>query len=157
MSHPALERTSRALRLVTHNFVWKLIALAGATLIWVLVSSEPELSTFTTVRLAFRNLPADIDISSSPMETVSLELRGPASELRGTGESRRPAESCGVQSRFLLTGNDKKKRRSTERRGPALEALSRVRTSNASGRTPGGAMGRRTCPNGDHRLPFQPA
>ena len=91
MSHPALEWAGRALRLVTHNFVWKLIALAGATLIWVLVSSEPELSTFTTVRLAFRNLPADIDISSSPMETVSLELRGPASELRGTGESRRPA------------------------------------------------------------------
>jgi YbbR domain-containing protein len=81
----------RALELVTHNFLWKLLALAGAVVIWALVASEPELSTFTTVRLEFRNLPEDLEISSQPLETVTLELRGPAGELRGEGESRRPA------------------------------------------------------------------
>jgi YbbR domain-containing protein len=80
-----------ALELVTHNFLWKLVALAGAVLIWALVTNEPELSTFATVRLEFRNLPAELEISSQPAETVTLELRGPASELRGQGDSRRPA------------------------------------------------------------------
>jgi YbbR domain-containing protein len=79
------------LQLVTHNFLWKLIALAGAIVIWAVVTSEPELSTFVRVPLEFRNLPADLDIASPPVETVTLELRGPASELRGQGDSRRPA------------------------------------------------------------------
>jgi YbbR domain-containing protein len=80
-----------ALELVTRNFLWKLVALAGAVVMWALVTNEPELSTFVTVRLDFRNLPADLEISSQPLETVTLELRGPASELRGQGDSRRPA------------------------------------------------------------------
>ena len=79
------------LQLVTHNFLWKLIALAGAIVIWAVVTSEPELSTFVRVPLEFRNLPADLDIASPPVETVTLELRGPASELRREGDSRRPA------------------------------------------------------------------
>lgn len=79
-----------ALRLVTHNFGWKVLALASAFAIWALVASEPELSTFTTVRLAYRNLPDNLEVSSAPMETVTLELRGPAGELRA-GEARRPA------------------------------------------------------------------
>jgi YbbR domain-containing protein len=79
------------LELVTHNFLWKLLALAGAMVIWALVANEPELSTFVTVRLDFRNLPSDLEISSQPSETIMLQLRGPASELRGQGDSRRPA------------------------------------------------------------------
>jgi YbbR domain-containing protein len=76
------------LSLVTHNFGWKLLALASAFVIWVLVASEPELSTFATVPLEYRNLPDDLEISSAPEQTVTLELRGPAGELRG---ERRPA------------------------------------------------------------------
>jgi YbbR domain-containing protein len=81
----------RPLQAIVHNFVWKLVALAGAVVIWVLVASEPELSTFTTVRLEFRNLPENLEISSTPMETVTLELRGPAGELRNEGVGRRPS------------------------------------------------------------------
>jgi len=77
--------------LLTHNFWWKLLALAIAFTIWVLVANEPELSTFTTVRVAYRNIPDDLEISSAPMETVTLELRGPAGEVRGVGESRSPS------------------------------------------------------------------
>ena len=96
----------RALRWVTDNFVWKLLALAAAVAIWMLVASEPELSTFATVRLEFKNLPEDLEISSEPVSTVSLELRGPSGELRSvSGEpyglgNLRPAvilDMAGVQ------------------------------------------------------------
>ena len=72
----------RALRWVTTNILWKLLALAIAVAIWMLVASEPELSTFATVRLEFKNLPDDLEIGSEPVSTVSLELRGPSGALR---------------------------------------------------------------------------
>ncbi len=78
------------LRLISHNFLWKLGALAGAIVIWALVASEPELSTFTNVRIEFRNLPPQIEIGNSPSDTVMLELRGPAGALSRPGE-RRPS------------------------------------------------------------------
>jgi YbbR domain-containing protein len=91
MSRPFRQFARRLLRLVTHNFLWKMVALAGAVVIWALVASEPELSTFDTVPLEFRNLPPGIEISSQPRESVTLEIRGPAGELRGSNENRRPA------------------------------------------------------------------
>jgi YbbR domain-containing protein len=73
------------------NIWWKLLALATAVVIWALVASEPELSTFTTVRLEYKNLPDELEISSEPVSTVVLELRGPSGALRGVGESIRPS------------------------------------------------------------------
>jgi YbbR domain-containing protein len=84
----ALKRLAAPL---VENFWWKLLALAIAVLIWALVASEPELSTFATVRLEYKNLPDDMEISSEPVGTVVLELRGPSGELRGVGESIRPS------------------------------------------------------------------
>jgi YbbR domain-containing protein len=87
-----LQRVLRwTLRLVFHNFGWKLLALAIAVVLWALVASEPELSEFATVRLEYRGLPEDLEISSDPVSSVSLELRGPSGELRGVGDSIRPA------------------------------------------------------------------
>ena len=63
------------LGLVTHNFWWKVLALAISFAIWALVASEPELSTFDTVRLEYRNLPDDLEISAAPTEAVALEVR----------------------------------------------------------------------------------
>jgi hypothetical protein len=77
--------------LLFENLGWKLLALAAAVVIWALVASEPELATFTTVRLEYKNLPGDLEIGSEPVTSVVLELRGPSSELRGLGESVRPA------------------------------------------------------------------
>ncbi len=82
---------ARAWAILVHNFWWRVLALVIAVSIWAVVASEPELSTFTTVRIEYRNLPDDVEMSSSPMETVTLELRGPAGELSGLGESRSPA------------------------------------------------------------------
>jgi YbbR domain-containing protein len=76
----------RVVRWVTDNFLWKMLALAIAVAIWMLVASEPELSTFATVRLEFKNLPDDLEISSEPVSTISLELRGPSGELRSVAE-----------------------------------------------------------------------
>ena len=87
-----LQRVLRwTLRLVFHNFGWKLLALAIAVVLLALVASEPELSEFATVRLEYRGLPEDLEISSDPVSSVSLELRGPSGELRGVGDSIRPA------------------------------------------------------------------
>ena len=97
----------RVVRWVIDNFLWKLLALAVAVAIWMLVASEPELSTFATVRLEFKNLPEDLEVSSEPVSAVSLELRGPSGELRSvSGEpygvgSLRPAvilDMTGVQA-----------------------------------------------------------
>jgi hypothetical protein len=74
-------------RLISHNFWWKILALAIATLIWALVASEPELSTFVTARLEYKNLPEDLELSSEAVTQIVLELRGPAGELRGLGDS----------------------------------------------------------------------
>lgn len=75
----------RGLRWITDNFLWKVLALVIAVAIWALVASEPELSTFATVRLEFKNLPDDLEISSEPDSPISLELRGPSGELRNAG------------------------------------------------------------------------
>jgi YbbR domain-containing protein len=64
---------------------WKLLSLAVAIAIWALVSSEPELSTFVSTQVEYKNLPPDIEISSNPITTVLLELRGPSGELQGLG------------------------------------------------------------------------
>jgi len=73
-------------RLVSHNFWWKVLALAIATLIWASVASEPELSTFATARVEYKNLSDDLELSSEAVTQIVLELRGPAGELRGLGD-----------------------------------------------------------------------
>ena len=73
--------------LLLENFGWKVLSLAAAVVIWALVASEPELTTLATVRLEYKNLPDDLEISSATVDTIRLELRGPSGELRGLGES----------------------------------------------------------------------
>ena len=85
-----MKLASRAWGLLVHNFWWRMLALVVAVSIWAVVASEPELSMFTTVPVEYRNLPDDLEMSSQPAETVTLELRGPSGELRGFGENRQP-------------------------------------------------------------------
>ncbi|MDR3699249.1 MAG: CdaR family protein [Candidatus Sulfopaludibacter sp.] len=73
--------------LVSKNLAWKLLSLAMAVMLWMLVASEPELSTFSSVQLEYKNLPEDLEISSEPVPTVSLELRGSSGVLSGLSES----------------------------------------------------------------------
>jgi YbbR domain-containing protein len=103
----------RRLRWITENFGWKVLALASAFALWALVASEPELSVFVTVPLAYKNLPDDLEISADPVNTVSLELRGPSGDLGAFGDtgSVRPAvivDMTGVQAgeRTFPLGDD---------------------------------------------------
>jgi hypothetical protein len=72
--------------LVTHNLWWKLLSLAIAVVVWGIVANEPELSTFATVEVEYKNLPDNLEISSDPVSSVKLELRGPSGELRAVGD-----------------------------------------------------------------------
>jgi len=69
--------------LLVRNFWWKLLSLAVATVLWAVVWSEPELSTFPVVPVEYKNLPEDMEFSAEPVSSVKLELRGPAGELSG--------------------------------------------------------------------------
>jgi len=83
---------ARTARLIVHNWAWKLLSLAIAVGIWMVVASEPELSTFATARIEFKNLPDNLELSSNPETSVVLELRGPSGALSGLSDgSRRPA------------------------------------------------------------------
>jgi hypothetical protein len=73
--------------LLFRNFGSKLLALAIAVAIWALVASEADMATFATVRLEYKNLPDGLEISSEPVDTVLLELRGPSGELGSLGQS----------------------------------------------------------------------
>lgn len=75
------------------NIGWKALALVSAVALWALVASEPELSAFVTVPLAYKNLPDELEISGGPVNTVALEVRGPSGELRNLGDASglRPA------------------------------------------------------------------
>jgi YbbR domain-containing protein len=70
------------IKLLTRNIWWKLFALLIAVLLWIAVANEPELSTFVSVPIEFKNLPDTMEISSDVVEEVELELRGPSGELR---------------------------------------------------------------------------
>ena len=88
MNAPLLRWTE----LVTHNFWWKLLSVAIAAALWAMVASEPELNTLVTVPLEYKNLPDDLEISLEPVNSITLELRGPSGELRGpSGGSLHPA------------------------------------------------------------------
>ncbi len=69
--------------MLVKNFWWKLLSLAIATVLWAMVWSEPELSTFPVVPVEYKNLPPNIEFSAEPVSSVKLELRGPSGELNG--------------------------------------------------------------------------
>src|SRR3984957_9855228 len=71
-------------RVLVSNLGWKLLSLISATAIWALVASEPELSTFVTAPVQYKNMPEDLEISSNAVASVLLEIQGPAGELNGS-------------------------------------------------------------------------
>ncbi len=79
------------MRFVTENIGWKLLSLAIAVLLWISVSSEPELASFVSVPVQYKDIPEDLEIASDVVESVTLELRGPSGELRDFAENNRAA------------------------------------------------------------------
>lgn len=76
---------------VTHNIGWKLLSLAAAVLLWLSVANEPELATFVSAHVEYKNLSPAVEINSDVVENVYLEVRGPAAALRLPELPRRAA------------------------------------------------------------------
>lgn len=68
-------------RFFLHNVGWKLLSLAIATALWILIAREPEIATSLNVPIEMKNMPDDLDISSDVPERARLEVRGPAGRL----------------------------------------------------------------------------
>jgi YbbR domain-containing protein len=77
--------------LFTENIGWKLLSLAAAVLLWISVASEPELATFVSAHVEYKNLSPAVEINSDVVETVYLEVRGPSEALRLPELPRRAA------------------------------------------------------------------
>lgn len=68
-------------RLVREDFLWKIISLSVAMLLWLTVVREPDLVTSTSVPIFYRSVPKGLEIASTGSDRVFLEVRGPASKL----------------------------------------------------------------------------
>jgi len=76
---------------LTHNIGWKLLSLGAAVLLWISVATEPELATFISVHVEYKNLSPALEVSSDVVEAVYLEVRGPSEALRLPEAPRRSA------------------------------------------------------------------
>jgi YbbR domain-containing protein len=61
---------------------WKLASLAVASLLWLATVGEPEITTSLSVPVYYQNAPKDLEISSTLLDRVRLEVNGPSSKLR---------------------------------------------------------------------------
>jgi diadenylate cyclase len=75
------------MRFLTRNLLWKLFALIAAFGVWLNVASEPELATIVSVPVEYNNFPKDLEISSTIVESIDVEARGSAGQLRTLNDS----------------------------------------------------------------------
>jgi len=76
------------IRLITHNFGWKLLSLAAACLVWLSIASEPDLATIVSAPVQYKNYPRDLEISSAIVDNIDIDARGPARQLRDLSSAR---------------------------------------------------------------------
>lgn len=102
------------MHLLTRNLLWKLLALIVAFGFWMNVASEPELATIVSVPVEYNNFPKDLEISSKIVDSIDVEARGPAGEVRSLQDSGIAAivDFAGVKApgerTFTLTANELK-------------------------------------------------
>ncbi len=76
------------MQFLTRNLVWKLLSLIVAFFFWLNVASEPDLATIISVPVEYNNFPGGLEISSKIVESIDMEARGPAGQLRSLQDSR---------------------------------------------------------------------
>jgi YbbR domain-containing protein len=69
-------------RYVMHNFLLKLIALAGAILLWSAVAREPVIETAYSVPIELHQVPPHLEITTVGIPLAQVRLRGPERRLR---------------------------------------------------------------------------
>ena len=89
-------------RHVLQNLGLKLISLLLAVGLWLVVSSSPPSEVILNVLLIFRNMPADLEISSPTVPGVQVRVRGPERVVQRLERSSLRAE---VDVRGLKAGD----------------------------------------------------
>jgi YbbR domain-containing protein len=69
------------LSLFTRDVKTKLLALAAAFALWVVVNREAEITTTVRVPIEYRNLPEGFEIVSDAPHNVQIQVRGPSARL----------------------------------------------------------------------------
>jgi YbbR domain-containing protein len=67
--------------MLTENFSWKIASVALAVGFWLTASGNTELATSVPVSVQFRNSPPDLELTSDPVDSLFMEVRGPAARL----------------------------------------------------------------------------
>jgi len=65
----------------THNLGWKLASLLISVVMWFAIVGEPALVTNHTTPILYQNLSPDRLVGLDALDSVRIELRGPASRL----------------------------------------------------------------------------
>ncbi len=69
-------------RNVFHNLSLKITSLLLAAGLWLAVASSPPSEVALNVPIIFRNMPADLEISSTNIPTAQIRVRGPEALIR---------------------------------------------------------------------------
>jgi YbbR domain-containing protein len=67
---------------LTRNLGWKIFSIGVAMLLWVTFARDPELGALIAVPVEYKGMPENLEISSDAVNTVTLDVRGPAEKLR---------------------------------------------------------------------------
>jgi YbbR domain-containing protein len=68
---------------ITHNWFLKVFSLILAAMLWMAVANEASSEIGIEVPIAYRNIPAQLEISGDTANTVQVRLRGPANVIKG--------------------------------------------------------------------------
>lgn len=69
-------------RHLLHNLTLKLTSLLLAAALWLAVASSPPAEVALNVAIIFRNMPADLEISSENIPSAQVRVRGPEAVVR---------------------------------------------------------------------------
>ena len=69
------------MRALTENIGWKALSLLAAVVLWSTFVGEVEVATNVPVSVAYRNVPADLELTADPPESLFLKLKGPSARL----------------------------------------------------------------------------
>ncbi|MBI1787203.1 MAG: YbbR-like domain-containing protein [Acidobacteria bacterium] len=70
------------MRFLTKNPGTKLFSLVVAVFLWITFTREPETGAFVSAPVEYKGMPDDLEIGSDLVSSVSIDLRGSASNVR---------------------------------------------------------------------------
>jgi YbbR domain-containing protein len=71
----------RTIRLLTDHFLWKLLSVFIAFLLWIALVDEPELTTTVAAPIEFKNVSDRLEFASELPDRILLQIRGPRTRI----------------------------------------------------------------------------